>query len=162
MSRSRHPHVTQRWCATLVVRLLVQFSCLGCVMSSRALDLRNAVIVSAPDASPRQKQAVEMLVEEAEKRTSIRWPQMTMWPTTNVPVIAVGLKSALRELAGPHAEGLQSASAASPAEGYRLCVRKAEKNSAVVVLGNDERGVLFGIGNLLRELNMEPGSVSVR
>jgi hypothetical protein len=161
MSRSRHPHVTQRWCATLVVRLLVLFSCLGCVMSSRALDLRNAVIVSAPDASPRQKQAVKMLVEEAEKRTSIRWPQMTTWPTTNVPVIAVGLKSALREITGPHAEGLQSPPA-NAAEGYRLCVRKAEKNPAVAILGNDERGVLFGVGNLLRALQMERGSVNLR
>jgi hypothetical protein len=153
--------VTQRWCATLVVRLLVLFSCLGCVMSSRALDLRNAVIVSAPDASPRQKQAVKMLVEEAEKRTSIRWPQMTTWPTTNVPVIAVGLKSALREITGPHAKGLQSPPA-NVTEGYRLCVRKAEKNPAVAILGNDERGVLFGVGNLLRALQMERGSVNLR
>ena len=64
----------------------------GCVIPGHALDLRNAVIVSAPDASPRQKQAVKMLVEEAEKRTRIRWPQMTAWPATNVPVIAVGLQ----------------------------------------------------------------------
>ena len=103
-----------------------------------------------------------MLVEEAEKRTNIRWPQMTAWPTTNVPVIAVGLKSALREFAGPHAESLQSAPAPSAAESYRLCVRTAEKNPAVVILGNDERGVLFGVGNLLRELRMERGSVSLR
>ena len=103
-----------------------------------------------------------MLVEEAEKRTRIRWPQMTAWPATNVPVIAVGLRSALRDFTGPHAEGLQSSPSATAAEGYRLCVRTSEKNPAVVVLGNDERGVLFGVGNLLRELRMEPGSVSLR
>ena len=103
-----------------------------------------------------------MLVEEAEKRASIRWPQMTAWPTTNVPVIALGLKSALREFTGPHAEGLQSPPVPGAAEGYQLCVRKAEKNPAVVVLGNDERGVLFGVGNLLRALQMERGSVNLR
>ncbi|MCX6924709.1 MAG: hypothetical protein NT154_16075 [Verrucomicrobia bacterium] len=146
----------------LVARSLVLFACLACVMPGHALDLRNAVIVSAPDASPRQMQAVKMLAEEAEKRTHIRWPQVTAWPTTNVAVIAVGLKSALREIAGPHAEGLQSAPTPSAAESYRLCVRKAENNPAVVVLGNDERGVLFGVGNLLRELRMERGSVSLR
>ena len=167
VGKSQRPHPLSRSCSLKaelpsLARLLVLLACLGWALPSRALDLSNAVVVCAPDASPRQKQAVKMLVEEAEKRTRIHWPQLTAWPTTNVPVIAVGLKSALRELAGPHAEGLQSAPAASAAEGYRLCVRKAEKNSAVVVLGNDERGVLFGIGNLLRELNMEPGSVSVR
>jgi hypothetical protein len=146
----------------LAARLLVLFSCLGCVMSGHALDLRNAVIVCSPNASPRQKQAVKMLVEEAEKRTSIRWPQMTAWPTTNVPVIALGLKSALREFTGPHAEGLQSPPVPGAAEGYQLCVRKAENNPAVVILGNDERGVLFGVGNLLRELQMERGSVSLQ
>jgi hypothetical protein len=103
-----------------------------------------------------------MLVEEAEKRTRIHWPQMTAWPTTNVPVIAVGLKSALPEFTGPHAEGLQAAPTPGAPEGYRLCVRKAEHNPAVVILGNDERGVLFGVGNLLRELRMERGSVSLR
>ncbi len=135
---------------------------LGCVISGRALDLSNAVIVCAPDASPRQKQAVKMLVEEAEKRTRIRWPQLTAWPATNVAVIAIGLKSAVPEFTGPHAEGLQAAPTPGAPEGYRLCVRKAEHNPAVVILGNDERGVLFGIGNLLRELRMERGSVSLR
>ena len=103
-----------------------------------------------------------MLVEEAEKRTRIRWPQMTAWPTTNVPVIAVGLKSALPEFTGPYAEALLAAPTPGAPEGYRLCVRKAEHNPAVVILGNDERGVLFGVGNLLRELRMERGSVSLR
>jgi hypothetical protein len=162
MSQSPYPNLIRHFHAPLAARLLILVACLGCAMSGRALDLRNAVIVSAPDATPRQKQAVKMLVEEAEKRTNIRWPQMTAWPTTNVPVIAVGLKSALREVAGPHADGLQSAPAPSAAEGYRLCVRKAEQNPAVVILGNDERGVLFGVGNLLRELRMEGGSVSLR
>ncbi len=140
--------------------LLFLLPCLACVLPVRALDLREAVIVCAPDASPRQKLAVKMLVEEAEKRTRIHWPQVAAWPATNVAVIAVGLQSALRDFAGPYAEGLQSAP--GPAEGYRLCVRKAERTPAVVILGNDERGVLFGVGRLLRELRMEPGSVSLR
>jgi hypothetical protein len=144
------------------MRSLVLFIGLSWAISGHALDLRNAVIVSAPDTSARQKQAVKMLVEEVEKRTNIRWPQVTEWPTTNVPVIAVGLSSAVHEIAGPFADGLQPAPAPSAAEGYRLCVRKAENNPAVVVLGNDERGVLFGVGNLLRELRMGRGRVSLR
>jgi hypothetical protein len=144
------------------MRSLVLFIGLSWAISGHALDLRNAVIVSAPDTSARQKQAVKMLVEVVEKRTNIRWPQVTEWPTTNVPVIAVGLSSAVHEIAGPFADGLQPAPAPSAAEGYRLCVRKAENNPAVVVLGNDERGVLFGVGNLLRELRMGRGRVSLR
>jgi hypothetical protein len=102
-----------------------------------------------------------MLVEEAEKRTSIRWRQVTAWPATNAPLIVVGLKSALPHFAEPLAEGLPSAPG-NAAEGYRLCIRKAEKNPAVLILGNDERGVLFGVGNLLRDLRMERGRVDMR
>ena len=101
-----------------------------------------------------------MLVEEAEKRTGIRWPQMTSWPKTNVAVIAVGLQPAMGKITGPHAK--QVGPAPGAAEGYRLSVRKSERNPAVIVLGEDERGVLFGVGNLLRELRMARGSVSVR
>lgn len=136
--------------------------CSGFALTADALDLRSAVIVSAPAASPRQKQAVRMLIEEAEKRTGIRWPQLDAWPATNVPVIAVGLKSSLREIAGPHAAQLQDSPAQAAAEGFRLCVRPSEKNPAVLVLGNDERGVLFGAGKLLRELRLGNGSVSLR
>ena len=148
--------------ATPGLRLLVLLSCLGGVLPGWALDLREAVVVCAPDASPREKQAVKMLVEEAEKRTRIHWQQMTAWPSTNVPVIAVGLKSALPAFVGPRAEALALATLPTAAEGYRLCVRKGERNPTVVVVGNDERGVLFGVGNLLRELRMGPGSVSLR
>src|ERR1039458_4985280 len=69
MSQSPYPNLIRHFHAPLAARLLILVACLGCAMSGRALDLRNAVIVSAPDATPRQKQAVKMLVEEAEKRT---------------------------------------------------------------------------------------------
>jgi hypothetical protein len=122
VSKSQRPPPLSRSCSLKAAllsrsRLLVLMAGLGCVISGRALDLSNAVVVCSPDASPRQKQAVKMLVEEAEKRTRIRWPQMTTWPATNVPVIAVGLKSAVRDFAEPYAEGLQSPSTPSPAEG---------------------------------------------
>ena len=145
------------------LRLVVLSSCLAWVLPARALDLRDAVIVFAPDASPRQKQAVKMLVEEAEKRTRIHWPQMTAWPTTNVPVIAVGLKSALREFAGPLRGGIAVSAERRAQRRVTGCASgRRRSNPAVVVLGNDERGVLFGVGNLLRELRMERGSVSLR
>src|SRR5512140_3018039 len=100
MSRSPHLNPTRRWRVIVAARTVVLLTCIGSVLPGRALDLRDAVVVSAPDASPRQKLAVKMLVEEAEKRTGIHWPQITAWPTTNLPVIAVGLKSALRGFTG--------------------------------------------------------------
>ena len=71
----------------------------------------------------------------------------------------MGLKSEVRSFAGPSLEPLQSLSGPEGAEGYRLCVRKGETNSGVYVLGNDMRGVLFGVGRLLRELHWGRGRV---
>ena len=105
------------------------------------------------------RQAVVMLVEEVEKRSGIRWQETTNWPPAGVPVIGVGLKSEVRSFAGPSLEPLQSLSGPEGAEGYRLCVRKGETNSGVYVLGNDMRGVLFGVGRLLRELHWGRGRV---
>jgi hypothetical protein len=109
---------------------------------AQALDLRGAVVTtSIPLQGPEQK-AVAMLVEEVEKRTGIHWPvhQTTSGGTgsegTRVEVL-------LRK--------------ASPSEGYRVEVR----GNVVRVSGNDARGVMFGVGRLLRELRMDRGAVSI-
>ncbi len=102
-----------------------------------SLDLSSAVVVAAPNLSATERKAVTVLVEEVEKRTGILWPVM----------------SASTE--GARIEALSHQS--QPAEGYHIEVGSAW----VRITGNDARGVLFGIGRLLRELRMEKGSVAV-
>src|SRR5687768_7448774 len=111
------------------------------IVSLIAVDLKEAVVVIPSDLSAPEKKAVLMLIEEVEKRTHIRWPQQTAWPSSNSPVIAVGPKSALEHFAGPFRQELQALPEIPGAEGYRLCVKQAQGNSAVFVIGNDARGV---------------------
>src|SRR6185436_15609040 len=62
------------------------------------------------------------------------------------------------------AAALRDVAPASPpgAEGYRIIVSTAGRTApTVLVLGADPRGVLFGAGRLLRELQMTRGSVQV-
>jgi hypothetical protein len=96
-----------------------------------ALDLTGATVVAPPNLK-----AVSVLVEEVEKRTGIRWP---------VEHTAQGVRIEIAEKPGV------------PAEGYHIEAR----GSAIHVTGNDARGVLFGVGRLLRELRMERGAVSI-
>jgi len=130
------------------------------VLSSQGMQLKDAVVILSPNISRQEKKAVEMLVEEVEKRTLVRWPQTTTWPDSDHPAIAVGLWSQLKQFAGPYADEL-IAKEAGPAEGFRLCVRKDKGISNVFVIGNDARGVLFGIGRLLRELQMRKGDIEL-
>lgn len=78
-----------------------------------------------------------MLVEEVEKRTQIRWP--------------------VSEAAGSGAVIEVTRSDSGAAEGYRIEV----SGKGVSVAGNDARGVLFGVGRLLRALRMERGAVTI-
>lgn len=130
-------------------------------MRANALDLKNAVVISPPNLSGPEKKAVTMLVEEVEKRTRVLWPQMNAWPSNNAAVIVVGNKSALEKFAGPHAKELQSLRGATGAEGYQVSVKRSQGNALVFVVGNDARGVLFGVGRLLRELHLQRGGVTV-
>ncbi len=130
-------------------------------VQAATLDLQNAVIVSPAGLSPREKQAVQMLIEEVEKRTQLRWPGLNAWPSSNAPVVAVGNLATLPQFAGPYSKELLAVRQAAGPEGYRLVVKRGAASPAVFVIGDDERGVLFGIGRLLRELRLQRGGATL-
>src|SRR5438128_237412 len=114
---------------------------------STLIDLNRATVVAPPDAVGK---VTAMLVEEVHRRAQIRWPVGDSWPTDADPVIAMGEAAALSRLAGPYWEELSRGPGAPGAEGYRLRVIQHGDAPAVFVVGNDPRGVLFGVGRLLR------------
>ena len=124
---------------------------LPAALPAAEVDLAKAVIVSPKNASPRQALAVRVLVEEVEKRTQIHWKVSDTWPQAPAPAIVVGLSDFVEPLLQQHS--LTASAAVAGAEGYR--VRAFEGNpGSVMIAGNDERGVLFGVGHLLRELRL--------
>jgi alpha-glucuronidase len=78
-----------------------------------------------------------MLLDEVEKRTQIRWSVASQPAGTFVKI------GEQKGIAGP--------------EGYSM--RAAA--GGVTVLGADERGVLFGVGRLLREMHMRMGRITI-
>ena len=131
--------------------------------SSRAaaLELNRAFVFVPPSLTGPEKRAVTMLIEEVEKRTQLRWATGTTWPVSNEPVIAIGPVLALKVFGGEIAGEPESIREGESAEGYRIRVKKDRQAPAVFVLGNDARGVLFGVGRLLRALHMAPGRVTL-
>ena len=140
---------------------LRQVKLLCCVLwasglsAAAPLDLSKAVVVSPPTLSGPEKKAVTVLIEEVEKRTQVRLPTASVWPAESTPVIAVGPASALKSFAGRYAATLAADRGVAGAEGYRIRVQKDGAAPAVFVIGNDARGVLFGVGHLLRALRMD-------
>ena len=113
------------------------------------MDLRQAVVVVSPQATPRERKAVQVLVEEVHKRTAITLPVQASSPTSGRPTISVAPIGTL-PVSGPasSAAGLRTPGA----EGFQIRARRHWRSHNVVVAGADERGILFGVGRLLREL----------
>ena len=135
--------------------------CVLRTMQSQAMDLGGATIVYPANFSAREKKAVQMLAEEAEKRSKIMWPTTTKWPSSNGPVIAIGTKALLPENPSAAAMALPESLNSTGPEGFQISVQHVGTQRVVFVIGNDERGVLFGVGKLLREMHLQPGKISV-
>ncbi len=112
------------------------------------------------DSSRVEMKAVSMLVEEVERRSRIRWSISSAWPDkADSPLVIVGKDAELRDKFPKVASILEGTQAVAGAEGYRI--RADGRSGLVVVAGNDARGVLFGVGRLLRELRISRDHVHI-
>ncbi|MDA0204738.1 MAG: alpha-glucuronidase family glycosyl hydrolase [Acidobacteria bacterium] len=121
-----------------------------------ALDLSHAVVVTPSGLGEVEQKAIQSLVEEIEKRTAIRLPVQQSAPSGGQPTIAVGPIAKVRDYAGALAGEVTSAEQPGP-EGYVL----RTGDHAVVIAGADPRGVLYGVGHLLRKLEMRSASIDL-
>ena len=121
-----------------------------------AIDLRSAVVVTSARPTAREKKAVQVLVEEVQKRTLITLPVANS-SVAGRPSIRIGRIGSLPGGARSSPAGLSNPGA----EGFQLVATGSGAAAEVTVAGADERGVLFGVGRLLRELRMDRGTLAV-
>lgn len=98
-----------------------------------AADLTHAVVVLPPSVHPVERKAALMLVEEVEKRSHVQWAIAEKSPSSGPAVLLTR--------------------ASGPAEGFSL----STAGERVTIAGNDDRGILFGVGLLLRKLTFARG-----
>ncbi len=127
------------------------------------IDLSRAVVVVPDGMSGPENKAVRLLVEEVRARAGIAWEVVLRWPSSAVPIIAIGPDRLLRSDTSPIRDHIPLQPTAGDArEGYRIrTLRGGNDAPAVLVAGNDARGVLFGVGRLLLAMNMSPGKVTL-
>ena len=117
------------------------------------IDLRQVVIVSPGSAGTREANAVRVLAEESRKRCGLDWSiegkaqggAVTIYAGTRASWSKFG------KLGQPVAE-VASAGRALPAEGFILQTGTDPSGRWIAVFGADERGLLFGVGKLLRTI----------
>lgn len=122
----------------LVPRTLILL--IAATLAIPAADLSRAVVVVWSGALPEpERTAATVLVEEVQKRTGIQLPVTTVTPPDRPAIVLT------RQPYQP--------------EGYQL---KLEANGNVRIAGADSRGLLFGVGGLLRALEYAPGRLSLQ
>ncbi len=126
-------------------------------------DLTRATVITPPNVSGPEEKAVAMLVEETESRTLVRWPVVHALPAGDSPTIIVGRFAEVRTLLGTRAPEAALNENAVGAEGYQLITLGAAGSAKpmIVIAGRDARGVLFGVGHLLRTLHFGPARAGV-
>jgi hypothetical protein len=147
------------WCRAILwpVIFLLQTG----MIQAGMIELSKAVVVVPGHLTGPETKAVDLLINEVAKRTQIRLPCVTVWPREPGPVIAVGPSDCLGEFAGPFANDFATSPEFKLAEGYRLRSKIDQGHPVVLIAGNDSRGVLYGIGRLLRELRMSAGVLAL-
>jgi hypothetical protein len=118
------------------------------------------VVVTPATATRPEQKALAMLVDEIEKRTQVRLPAKTEWPEGDVPVIALGQADGLKAF-GQHftAEIQEAASHSEKKDGFFIRSASGSSVPEVFIVGNDPRGVLYGVGYLLRHLHLTRGKI---
>jgi hypothetical protein len=130
--------------------------------NAKPIDLTRAVIVVPDGLSGPENKAARMLVEEVRNRTRLDWDVSLRWPTRDVPVIALGPARLFDTFPRELRERIPGLSVGKEKEGFRIQTDAGGDGAPVVaIVGNDERGVLFGVGRLLRELHMAPGRAAL-
>ncbi len=113
------------------------------------IDLRDTLVVLSFSASAREAKAAQMLVEEAAKRCGITWPVGNdKRPNMRVTIYLATRQSA--ENLPAHNLVPESIIDRLQTEGFLLRSGQDRDGKWIAVFGADERGLLFGVGKLLR------------
>ncbi len=123
-----------------------------------AYDLLSAVVCDAGPGLGPMAHAITLLCEEVEKRSGRRWPVVRAedLPEKHAAIV-VGPQAEVANLPSIDAATRQRLAAPLAAEGYRIATVGGPGATRIVIAGQEARGVLFGIGHLLRTLRLGQG-----
>lgn len=141
-----------------VIFLVSMFLTWALPSMAHRLPLTNATVMISPAIQePMRQTAPRVLIEEIQQRTSLTLSVSAVWPRPSTPVIALVLTSdtllygrITPPKTSPNAPEYQ-------AEGFRV----VSQDHTIWVMGADARGVLFGVGWLLRHLQWSAKNASI-
>lgn len=128
---------------------------------AQSIDFSHASIFVSPDGERAIQKPIAVLKEEIYKRTGIALAVKYDVKSAAVPAEPRIILATTRDLS-MLPSSLRAALARMPPigkDGFKLLMRSDAKT--VVIMGDDARSVLYGIGRLLRKAEMRAGNISV-
>ena len=147
-----------------IVLLAVLAQATTAAVCAQGIDLSHAAIRSPADADGPESAALQMLIDEAVKRTGEEWHDETYTPQSSAgacsPCIVIGREDQLDRAPFPQPSAAWPSALRKP-EAFRIDTLQMGRSSIVRIAGDDDRGVLFGIGYLLRNIDFAPGRAAL-
>ena len=142
---------TTRWLKSSLLALILMPLVAVVPAAGAELDLSTATVVVPRGITGPERKAVTMLVEEVARRSYMDWSIAEGGSAqSSAPTVYVGQRSALTAAFPALAASLPAGTELKP-EGFQIVTRA----DSVIIAGNDARGVLFGVGRLLRALDYD-------
>ena len=143
----------KRFITPLVLCILIQQS-----TYAQGADFSHAVIFSPGQTSMQLQEAVAVLQQVVAERSNILLPLVNEVPINKRPLIVVCISEQGVTVPKVFYTALNKLSPTGK-DGYKITFLKDEQ--ALVVAGYDERGALYGVGCLLRKMEMRDGRILV-
>jgi hypothetical protein len=124
------------------------------------IDLKDCVLVTSPNPTPREVRALTVLAEEAAKRCGLTWQRQTTGKSTAPVTIYAGLASGLGKLGSRTQTAVAAVNPHTP-EMYAIHTGSDSGGHWITIAGSDERAVLFGVGHLLRSTDFSRQAATI-
>ena len=134
--------------------LIVFLQIISGVLYAQSVDFSKASLIASPSiSSPLRETAIRVLQEEVAKRTSINI-KLTSKPGQSPLIILASIKDTeINGMQVPKRTG-ETLPETKP-EGLRVVLDKSGYNEILWLIGGDDRGVLFAIGQFLRTAELD-------
>ena len=103
------------------------------------------------------QKAVQVFQEEIQKRTNLSLRLINKVPSDSKPAILITLEGEMQKLPEAYKAAIRNLPETGK-DGYKIAL---PDNKTVVIAGHDERGALYGIGYLLRKMELRNGKLSI-
>lgn len=143
---------------TFKIRILIAvFLAAVSTTGAQSIDLSKAsIIISANIKSPVKETAIRVLQEEIAQRTMIKIPLRSSIGKSTI-VLATINDTEISGLSVPKRSGKNLPE--TKAEGFRVVVENQSGNQILWLIGADERGIIFAIGQFLRTVELSKNRI---